>query len=314
MNGLAPKARATKALLLAGLVGLGVTVSCADDSDATDTPSPEHLEQHSALARLSFPLVVGHGGTKHLCAENTLSCYQMALDFGANALEADLQVLGDGTLVMFHDDNTLAQTGVAADLRSLDLAAMRELDMGHAFTPDDGRTFPFRGAGLTVATLEEFLGAFPDVPVLLDVKPEIPEMADALIAFASNRLTPDDRARVYIKSNDPSVATALRAIVPRPLVALSTRERVDLVIALSVGDPVPLSADLAPSWLDLNPNDVPGFEALIVELGAWARAQGHVFTASTIDDPSEMEALLSTGALDGLVTNRPDLQSAIETP
>jgi glycerophosphoryl diester phosphodiesterase len=264
----------------------------------------EHFEHHPAFARVGarFPVIVGHGGSRDLCARNTLECYALSIELGARAMEADLQVLGDGTLVMFNDDDTLEQTGEQHDLRAIDLETMKGLDAGWAFTPDGGQTHPLRGQGLQVPTLRELLDAFPELPVLLDVKPEIPEMATALLDFAENELTDSERERVYIEEDDEQVVAALRALDPAPRVAFSDDERLELVTALASGlHPRELAA-LDPTWIDL-PALLPNALAIVVR---WSRAHGHVLTASTVDDSEEMLEILSDLKVDGLVTNRPD--------
>lgn len=103
-----------------------------------------HRRLRSPLGALPLPLIAGHRGSSVLCAGNTLECYALALEEGARALEADLQVPGDGSLVMFHDDNALAVTGEDHDLLDIDRASLEVLDAGWGFTPDDGETFPLR--------------------------------------------------------------------------------------------------------------------------------------------------------------------------
>lgn len=273
------RASVAASTLVLGLLGCG--------SDAT---GPTELP----LATLERPVIVGHGGAKTLCSENTLPCFRLAMDLGAQALEADLQVLADGALVMFHDSNTIEQAGVDRETISYTLEEFRQLDLGWGFSPDGGATHPERGQGLRVATLQEFLDSFPDVPVLLDVKPESPEMSAALTAFARDRLSDRDRRRLYIKSNDAELPDVLRAIDPEPLVAFSEQERGRLIGAPD------LVAHLPASWIDLPP--------VLLDLASdFATEHDHFFSASTIDDPEEMSALLARGDLDGIVTNRPDL-------
>jgi glycerophosphoryl diester phosphodiesterase len=55
-------------------------------------------------------------------------------------------------------------------LSALSLAELREVDAGARFTPDGGRTFPFRAAGVRIPTLAEVLRAFPATPLLVEVK------------------------------------------------------------------------------------------------------------------------------------------------
>jgi glycerophosphoryl diester phosphodiesterase len=279
----------------AGLWWLVAAVTgCGDACGSACGQEPEPA--HPALTGLLRPVIIGHGGAKQLCAANTLACFQRAIDEGARAMEADLQVLGDGSLVMFHDDNALRQTGRDVALRELDLDGLRALDAGWGFSPDGGLTYPLRGQGLRVPTLETFLNAFPGLPVLLDVKPECPEMRAALLRFVgSPAYTAAIRQRVYIKVNDNALAAALRGLEPPPRVAFSSAERAELVMTPEA------VAHLDPSWIDLNP---PYLTAALVD---WAHDQRHLITASTLDEMAELERLIERlPGLDGIVTNRPD--------
>ena len=263
--------------------------SCTNDSeDSPSSPQPER----------SFPtgfLNVGHGGAKDLCPPNALECFQHALDMGANALEVDLQVLGDGTLVTFHDPNTLGQTGEDHDLEDLTWEEAKDLDAGWGFTPDNGQTYPWRGQGIRIPTFETFLRSFCRIPVLLDVKVDTQLMAQALEDFVSTRFGEDEREFVFIKSHDQALTNRLRSIEPPLAVAFNTWERI-LIAMCSV-----LVEDIPPTWLDLNP------EYLLPWVVVWAESQGHILTTSTIDETGEMARYLAMEEMDGIVTNRPDL-------
>ena len=250
------------------------------------------------LAGYTFPegtLVVGHGGAKELCPANTLECFRHALDVGANALEVDLQVLGDGTLVTYHDSNTLRQTGEDHDLDGLTLDVLERLDAGWGFSPDGGETFPYRGQGIGVPTFEAFLEAFRGVPVLLDVKVDTAAMAEALFAFVVADFDAVVREFVYIKTHDQGLTDRLRVLDPPPRVAFNTVERILLALSPGRFDGYP------PTWLDLNR------EFLLPHMVAWSERQCHILTVSTVDEVDEMERLLAIEGVDGLVTDRPDL-------
>jgi len=214
---------------------------------------------------------------------------------GANALEVDLQVLGDGTLVTFHDQNTLEQTGEDHDLMDLTWEEMRELDAGWGFSSDGDLSHPFRGLGIRVPAFEEFLYAFPRIPARLDVKVETGAMAVALEAFVRNRFNANAQEFVYIKTHDQALTDTLRSLDPPLNVAFNTWERILIVIC-----PV-LVEDIPVTWLDLNP------EFLFPWAVDWAEQRGHILTTSTIDDADEMEGYLAMEEMDGIVTNRPDL-------
>jgi glycerophosphoryl diester phosphodiesterase len=71
-------------------------------------------------------------------------------------------VLHDSTI-----DRTTDGSGEVAELR---LSELRAFDAGFRFTPDGGRTFPFRGRGVRVPTLEEVLEQLPEMPLTVEVK------------------------------------------------------------------------------------------------------------------------------------------------
>ncbi|HEX2188056.1 MAG TPA: glycerophosphodiester phosphodiesterase family protein, partial [Longimicrobiaceae bacterium] len=117
------------------------------------------------------PLLIAHRGGSALAPENTLEAFRRALEWWrADLLEIDVQPTADGEAVVIHDatvDRTTDGAGPVAELR---LAELRRLDAGYRFTPDGGLTFPFRGRGVGLATLEETLRAFPEARVNVEVK------------------------------------------------------------------------------------------------------------------------------------------------
>lgn len=279
--------------LILSIFSMGALLSCSDGDGATPAEERE------------FPtgfLNVGHGGAKELCPANTLECFQHALDEGANALEVDLQVLEDGTLVTFHDQNTFDQTGEDHDLEDLTIEGLKGLDARWGFTPDGGETHPYRDQGIEVPTFGEFLYAFGRIPVLLDVKVETPAMADALESFARDEFDDDAREFVYIKTHDQRLTNTLRAFDPPLNVAFNTVERVALALLPCLFEEYP------PTWLDLNP------EFLFPHIITWSEVQDHILTTSTIDEVDEMREYLSIEELDGIVTDRPDLLDALLNP
>jgi glycerophosphoryl diester phosphodiesterase len=64
-------------------------------------------------------------------------------------------------------------TGVT---RRQTLVYLKSLDIGHGYTADGGKTFPFRGKGIgLMPTLREVLAAFPDRRFLINIKSDDPE-------------------------------------------------------------------------------------------------------------------------------------------
>ncbi|MBU1984691.1 glycerophosphodiester phosphodiesterase [bacterium] len=49
------------------------------------------------------PLILGHRGAPHSAPENSLESFRIALAAGADGIELDVQITGDGVLVAHHD-------------------------------------------------------------------------------------------------------------------------------------------------------------------------------------------------------------------
>lgn len=57
------------------------------------------------------PLVLAHRGVAVSHPENTMKAFQAALEVGADGIEFDVFQIADGTVVVFHDENTQRLTG-----------------------------------------------------------------------------------------------------------------------------------------------------------------------------------------------------------
>eukprot|EP00245_Coleochaete_scutata_P006332 TRINITY_DN2070_c0_g1_i1.p1 TRINITY_DN2070_c0_g1~~TRINITY_DN2070_c0_g1_i1.p1 ORF type:complete len:314 (-),score=56.78 TRINITY_DN2070_c0_g1_i1:225-1031(-) len=82
-------------------------------------------------------------------------------------LEFDIQKSKDGHLVIMHDENVGTTTDGTGRVADLTLDEIRSLDAAYKFTPDGGETFPYRGKGHQVPTLEEVLKEFTPITPLI---------------------------------------------------------------------------------------------------------------------------------------------------
>src|SRR5687767_11213135 len=95
----------------------------------------------------SPPRSFGHRGASGTHPENTLVSFAGAVERGAQAFELDVHRTADGEIVVFHDETLERTTSGRGSIRQRTLAELRALDAGFRFSPDGGRTFPFRGTG-----------------------------------------------------------------------------------------------------------------------------------------------------------------------
>jgi glycerophosphoryl diester phosphodiesterase len=116
------------------------------------------------------PLAFAHRGGAGEAPENTLAAFEVALALGYRYLETDVHLTRDGILVAFHDERLDRVTDRTGAIAELGIAEVEAADAGHAFSPDAGRTFPFRGCGVRVPRLEEILARWPDARVNIDPK------------------------------------------------------------------------------------------------------------------------------------------------
>lgn len=264
-------------------------------------PEAAHLDGCAASASFSPVLlldatarpVIAHRGDSAHAPENTLVAFAQAVALGVDALEFDCRVSADGVAVVHHDATLDRTTNGSGPLAELTLAQLRRLDAGARFTPDGGRTFPFRGQGVSIPTLDEVLSAFRDVPVLIELK--VPDAAAAVRA-ALDRHGAAGRAVV-----DSFVGAALDPFRGSPYPVGSTRGDVARLLAATlarraVRDPGYRVAAV-PRWYSGVPLPIGGFVRALRPAGVPV----HVWT---VDRAEEARALWALGVC-GIVSNDP---------
>ena len=98
----------------------------------------------------------------HPFLENTARGAQRAAQLGTHVIGADLRQTADGEFVLFHDAILDCRTDGTGRVADRTLAELKALDIGYGYTPDGGKTFPFRGKGVgLMPTLAEFLAVLP---------------------------------------------------------------------------------------------------------------------------------------------------------
>jgi len=234
---------------------------------------------------------------------------------GADFLEPDLQMTADGVLVAFHDatlDRTARgpSTYCTGPIRERTLAELRDCDVGSWFN----ERFPDRAdpafVGLRIPTLEELFqryGAsvrwYPETKNPDERLPGQPPMEEVLLDLLHAHDLRDpavERGQVLIQSFSPASLRRLQELDPElPLVQLlrasdATPETVDAVLDA-----------VAEYAVGVGPNRALVNEAFMDA----ARARGLVVHPWTVNDPVEMDRLLSFG-VDGIFSDFPDVLGA----
>ena len=127
-----------------------------------------------------WPVNFAHRGGAKIAPENTLEGFREGLRVGAGVLELDVHAVADGTVVVHHDETVDRTTDGSGAIREMTLADVKRLDAGYRFTPDGGRTYPYRGEGVRIPTMEEVYREFTDVPINVEIKGERPSIEEAV--------------------------------------------------------------------------------------------------------------------------------------
>lgn len=119
-------------------------------------------QTHPAIA---LPTLIGHRGYSARAPENTLAAVREAHRAGIQWVEIDVQLLGDGTPVIWHDRDVSRCSNGTARLARLDWESAAQLDAGAWFGKkleerlgdESGDRFNERFRGERMATLTEML-------------------------------------------------------------------------------------------------------------------------------------------------------------
>jgi glycerophosphoryl diester phosphodiesterase len=166
----------------------------------------EGLTNQTCTAERMLPL-------EHGFLENTLDSMRAAFAYGARAVEVDVQRTADDRFVVFHDWRVDCRTEGEGRTRDHTLRELQALDIGHGYTADRGKSFPFRGRGVRrMPSLDEVLDSFPGRELVLDLKSNEQEDG-ALLAERLAALSEDQRSRVLAYGR-PAAIEPLRERFP----------------------------------------------------------------------------------------------------
>lgn len=246
------------------------------------------------------PLVLAHRGGADLAPENTMAAFQNAVDLGVDILELDVHTTADGTVVVIHDESVDRTTDGTGAVHDFTLADLRQLDAGYEFSPDNGQTFPFRGQGIGIPTLEEVFAAFPDMRINVEIKQSDPPIEAAVLEVIERA---GAQQRVLVGSEYDDVMARFRSLAPDIATSAATNEVRNFYLAqlLRVSAIYRPLADAfqVPEYSGSTHVVTPSF----VDAAHHHGVKVHVWT---VNDAETMQRLLDIG-VDGIITDRPDV-------
>jgi glycerophosphoryl diester phosphodiesterase len=239
-------------------------------------------------------LVIGHRGNRAHTPENTLESLREAVALGVDAVEFDLRVSRDRVLVVMHDETLDRTTDGSGPIAAHTTAELKRVDAGARFTPDDGRTFPWRGRGVTVSTFDEIVEALPrGLPLIIELKTPA---ATELVRVAIRRH--GIAQRVIVAGFDPHSTRPLRG--GGFALGASTPDVIGVVL------PALLGLRLGPQRFQALciPQRWHGIPVPIAALVRALRGSGTATHVWTINDPAVAQRLWRDG-VQGILSDDP---------
>lgn len=258
------------------------------------------IPDHPYYADRPPVMVIAHQGGDGLWPGDTLFAFQNAADLGVDVLEMDLHLTKDNVLVLIHDETVDRTTNGSGSVEQMTLAEIKSLDAGHHWSPDNGATFPYRGQGITIPTLEEVFQAFPGYRMVIEIKKTERSMAAPFCALIRQYAMQN---RVLVASFHDERMAEFRTECPEAATSSARQETTTFVLLSKVF----LGGLVSPHYHSLQvPEKSSGIIVMTSQFVRAAHARNLKVEPWTIDDPAQMRQYIAWG-VDGLITDRPDL-------
>ena len=234
-----------------------------------------------------------------LWPENTMYAFERAVGLGSDVLEMDLRSTADGVLVLIHDDTVERTTDGSGLVNNFMLNELKKLDAGYEWTVDEGMTFPYRGQGIVVPTLEELFTAFPDMRMNIEIK-EVESSVPVPLCDLIHAHNMTDK--VLIGSFYTQPMNEFRQACPEIALSATTNQ----VATFFILNKLFMKAAFTPTFHAMQlPEYRDNLHILTPEFVDAIRTRNLSTYAWTINDVENMQYMLDLG-VNGMVTDYPD--------
>lgn len=263
----------------------------------TSNPAPDHPYY---AENLNYPLVIAHQGGDGVWPGETMLAYQNAVDLGVDVLEMDIYITKDGELILMHDETVDRTTDGTGEIESMTLTDLKKLDAAYDWSPDEGKTFPYRGQGIQVATLEEIFQAFPEMRMTIEIKKTNSSMAKPFCDLIREYNMQD---KVLVASFHDERLQEFRAECPEVATSSAKNETTVFVLLTKAF----LGGFYSPIFYSLQvPEESGGITVMTPAFVRAAHARNLAVEPWTINDEETMRKFIEWG-VDGIITDRPDI-------
>jgi glycerophosphoryl diester phosphodiesterase len=247
----------------------------------------------------SGPMVIAHRGGSGRWPENTVLAFREAANLGVDVLEMDVRSTKGDVLVALHDDTVDRTTNGDGAIRDLTLAEVQTLDAGYHWTDDDGASYPYRGAGARVPTVEEVFQTMRGQRWNIEIKQFDPPITQSLcrtirahdMEYSVLVASFDPRTMAAFRNECPEVATSATASEIRWFLRMHTLLVGNLYRGSAEAFEVPPQLR---NFVVVTPDFVEQSHDHNVRVLVW-----------TVNGEAEMKKLIDLG-VDGILTDYPD--------
>lgn len=265
----------------------------------TSQPVPDHAVFNNFS---ESPLVIGHADDSGngLWPGNTMLYLEGIAEIGVDMLEMDVNMTKDGHIILMHDTTVDRTTNGNGRIPDLTLEEIQALEVGVNWSQDEGQTFPYRGQGLQIPTLEEVFQRFPDYPMTIEIKQTEPDMTGPMCDLIREHNMED---KIIIPSFSDETIQNFRQECPE----VATAPASDEVRSFVLFNFIFLSDILRPEYEVFQvPIESGGITVITEGFIRAAHSRNLEVQVWTINDPVEMQRLIDLN-VDGIMTDRPDI-------
>jgi glycerophosphoryl diester phosphodiesterase len=244
-------------------------------------------ETLAEMYRENRVLIFGHRGASAYAPMNTIPAFELAQQQGADAVELDVHLSKDGTLIVFHDFMVDSHTDGKGEIAELTIEELKSLDAGSWLSA--------KFAGTEIPTLDE---VFEAVGKKLLVNVEIKSLSmrgdgtEEAVAACIERHAMQER--VIVSAFNAKVIKRFRPLLPNvPLGYLMSPESM-----------------AGSTQVVVNPHSYDAshlhYEMVNETQMAWAREHGHIVNVWTVNEANRARQLAMLG-VHGIITDTPDV-------
>ena len=248
-------------------------------------------------------LVIAHQGGDGVWPGDTMYAFEKAVEIGSDVLEMDAHITRDGHIVLMHDETVDDTTDGTGLIEELTLEELKRLDGAYDWSLDGGVTFPHRGQGIRVPTLDELFEKFPQMRYVVEIKltknPIDKPLCDLIRAYGM-------QDKVVVASFHDDVMKSFRSACPEVATSASRTEVRNYVLlgkAFLWGFYLPDFQTIQPPW---DPEESLGIQIMTGRFVRESHAKNIRVEPWTVNEPELMKLYIEWG-VDGIITDRPDL-------